>query len=205
MTYAAGTALGKRLEARLEPWLDTPGDLARFSDAIGQMLQNVLELAEEEGEDGSAGYVPAWGKLFEVKVCPYKDLGFLGQFVGVAIPTKATEAEARKLVENESGLERGTRKAIEMAIERVLGAGEPFLIKERENKAGEAKAYWFLVIVKKGKVTTALKEAIEAVKPGGVQFSILEVENAWLEGAAGKKWSEIGAGKKWTGMLEGEY
>ncbi len=203
MPYAAGTQLGKRLESRLEVWLDIEGDLARFCDAIGQMLQSILELAEEEGEDGSAGYVPAWGKLFEVKACPYKDLGFLGQFVGVAIPQKATEAEARKLVEAESGLERGTLKAIEMAIERVLGAGAKFTIQERTNKAGEAKAYAFNVLVETGKNSAALEEAIRETKPGGLVFSVLELKNAWLQGA--KKWSEVPAAKSWTTIKEGEY
>lgn len=200
MAYACATILGKRLEARLEPWLTE--DLARLADSIGQMFQPVLELAEEEGEDGTAGYRPAWGRLLEVQLVPAKDLAYLGQFVGVEIPKVDSESEAREIVKAEAGLERGTRKSIESAIKRIIGAAS-FNIQERTNKAGGAAAYAFNVIVGSGKKTTALVEAIEAVKPGGIIMSVIEATGLWLNGA--KKWSGIAAGKKWSEMTEGNY
>jgi hypothetical protein len=52
--YEASTIYGKRRAERLEPWLDPAGDLARLCDAVGIMYQEMLELAEEQGEDGEA-------------------------------------------------------------------------------------------------------------------------------------------------------
>ncbi len=199
MSYTATTIYGKRREERLEPWLDPAGDLARLCDAVGQMYQAILEVAEESGEDGSAGYVPPWGKLLDPVNCPAKDLPYLGQFVGVEVPKGATGAEAREAVKHEAGLERGTLASIEAAIERIIGAA-PYTIQERTEANGSEGAYHFNVLVGTGKSSTALKEAIEAVKPGGVFFSILEVKNSWLQ--AVKIWSATGA-TAWSAAKEG--
>src|ERR1700680_1746365 len=118
MAYTPATIFGKRLFARLEPWASD--DLARYCDAIGAPWQAILELAEEEGEDGHAGYEPAWGRLFDPNACPYKALPYLAQYVGVEIPVGAGEAEARALVKAESGLNRGTRSSLESAIVRSI-------------------------------------------------------------------------------------
>lgn len=202
MAYTATTIVGKRLEARLEPWLDPAGDLARKCDAVGVMFQSMLEVAEETGEDGTAGYIPAYGKLLDPVTCPAADLPYLGQYVGVTVPTGATEAEARALVKAEAGLERGTRKAIEAAIKRVLGVA-PFTIQERTAKGGGAAPYHFNVLVGIGKSSAALIAAIEEQKPGGLQFSVIETAGAWIAGS--KKWSEVAATKKWSAIVEGEY
>lgn len=201
MSYKATTTMGVRLEERLEPWMTE--DLARLCDAWGTMFQPILEVAEESGEDGTAGYVPAWGKLFDPNVVPNKDIAYLMQYVGVERPKEATEAEARMLLKGEAGLERGTLSSIKMAIERIIGKTEPYTIQERTNKAGSEEAYAFNVILKTGKGTPALRTAIEEVVPAGIFFSLIEVENAWIEG--GKKWSEVTAGKKWSNIKEGEY
>lgn len=202
MAYKATSIFGARLETRLEPWMTE--DLARKCDAVGVIWQAMLEVAEETGEDGTAGYISAYGKLLDPATCPAKDLPYLGQFVGVEVPKGATEGEARELVKREAGLERGTLASIELAIKSVLGAGEKFTVKERTLASGAESAYWFLVYVKPGKSSAALKEAIEAVVPGGVFFTIVESTNAWINGT-GKKWSEIAAGKKWSAIKEPEY
>jgi hypothetical protein len=204
MSYTPTTIIGKRLVERLEPWLDEGGDLARLCDSIGTMAQPVMEALEETGYEDEAGFVPAYGVIFNPETCPHAYLPYLGQFVGVAVPTGSTEAEARALVKAEAGLQRGTRAAVEATIARVLGEGISFAIEERTNNKGEASAWWFQVIVPKGHSSTALKAAIEAAKPAGLMFSIVESENAWIEG--GLKWSEVKAGLKWsTPPKEGEY
>ncbi len=188
-----------QLIERLEPWL-TP-DLERFAKAVGVMFDATLEVAEEEGEDGRAGYVPAYGKLLNPNTCPFKDLGYLGNFIGVEIPKVATEAEARALVKAEAGLKRGTTRSVEEAIKAILGA-EPFTIQERTSASGTEAAYHFNVLVGTGLATSALKEAIEAAKPAGLQFSVLEGE-IWLLG--GKKWETVTAGKTFATIKVGEY
>ncbi len=147
-------------------------------------------------------YRPAYGDLLEAETCPARDLPYLAQYVGVVIPPGATEAEARSLVKAESGLERGTRQALEAAIKRVLGSA-PFTLQERTNAKGEVAAYAFSVIVGPGGKTQALEEAIFAAKPAGLVMTVVEGKILWAQG--GKKWSEVTAGKKWSNINEAEY
>lgn len=202
--YIPTTIFGKRAVERLEPWL-TP-DLARYVDSVGEVFQRILELAEEEGNQGEAGWKPGWEKLLNPATCPSYALNYLAQFVGVELPITATEAEARALIKEETGLERGTLAVIEAACRRIHGKTTFFTIEERTNAAGEERAYCFNVLIKKGTSATIkaeLKVAIEKIKPGGVLFNIIEVENAWIEGE--KAWDEVAAGKKWSTIKEGEY
>jgi P2-related tail formation protein len=178
-------------------------DLQRFLTAASAPYEQVAEIAEETGSEGEAGWVPAYGKLLNPSTCPAKYLPWLGQFAGVEVPKTMTGAEARELVMHEPGLERGTRQAVEGAIRRIIGKTEPFMIQERTEANGSEGAYHFNVLVKPGKSSTALKQAIEEQKPGGVMFSIIEVKDAWITGA--KKWSEISAGRKWTELTEGTF
>lgn len=199
--YAPTTRFGKRWITKLEPW--RTDDLGRFVDAVGQMFEAVLELTEEEGMIGKPGWVPSWGKLFNPELCPAPYLGYLAQYVGVELPKEATEAEKRALIKAESGLERGTLKAVESAVERTLGVGVPFHIVERTELSGGSNPYWFLIFVPIGKGSQALREAVERTKPGGVLFSVVELSGAWVGGA--KRWSEVAAGKTWATVKEGEY
>lgn len=137
-------AFAERLIANLQPWMTE--DLEAYCEALGAMFDPVLELAEEEGEQDQPGWVPPWGKLLDPALVPGKDLAFLGQFVGVAVPQGMPEIEARSLVKEEPGLERGTLQAVEKAITRVLGA-EPFLLLERTDLLGGEDGYFFLIVV----------------------------------------------------------
>lgn len=202
MGYTATTIFGARLEAGLEPWLDPDGDLARMCDAIGVMPQPILELAEEQGEDGTAGYVPAWGKLLEVENCPAADLPYLAQFVGVTLPKEASTAEKRALIKEQPASRRGTRASIEAAIKSVIGSAL-FTIQERTEASGIEGAYHFNVIVGVGKSSAALIQAITEIKPAGVFFSVIEVSGAWINVAPGKKWSEATPGEKFSEAKEG--
>lgn len=166
------------------------------------MFQQVLELAEEEGSQGEPGWVPAWGKLVNPTLCPGKYLFFPAQMAGVELPKVVSEAEARELILGEAALERGTTASIEAAIKRVLGEGIKFTVEERINSEGAEDPYRFVVIVPPGHGSKALNEAIENVKPGGVFFSVVEVENAWV--SASLKWNEVAEGVTWESAKEGE-
>jgi hypothetical protein len=63
--------------------------------------------------------------------------------------------------------------------------------------------YAFNVIVGPGKKSKALEEAIEAVVPAGVFFSVIEGTGMWLQGTL--KWSGVAAGKKWSAIKTGDY
>ncbi len=177
-------------------------DLELLAQVLGSMFEPTLELAEEAGSDGEAGYVPAWGTLLEVERAPLSALGYLGNYVGVTIPAGATEAEARALVKAESGLARGTRASLEAAVRRILGAA-PFTIQERTATGGGVEAYHFNILVGPGMSSQALFEAVNSVIPAGLWYSIIEVSGAWISGT--KRWSEVAAGKKWSAIVEGEY
>ena len=120
------------------------------------------------------------------------------------IPGGASEAEARQLVKEHAGFSRGTLASLRLAIERVLGAGVPYTVLERTNpKTGVEEAYWLTVIVGAGKKTNALMEAINAIIPAGILYEVLEVKNAWINVAPGKKWSEATALEKFSEAKEG--
>ncbi len=200
--FTCTTRFGKRLEERIEPWATE--DLLRLADALGEMFQDILVLAEEEGEDGTAGYVPAWSTLLNVNTCPAADLPYLGQFVGVEVPKGATEAEARADVKAESGLERGTRQSLEALLKKALGT-VPFFILERTKSVEGDDAYWVTIIIPTGHVAQPqTDEEIEKTLPGGIMFTILERAGTWFVVATGKKWSEVKAGLKWSEAKEGE-
>ena len=75
-----------------------------FLISIGAMFEPTEELAAEEGSDGESGYIPAYGKLFDVNVVPRDGMGYLGNFIGVELP--ADDEEWRAILRAESGLAR---------------------------------------------------------------------------------------------------
>jgi hypothetical protein len=200
MTFTPTTIAGKRLIPKLEPWLSE--DLEIYADSLSQVFQAVLEIAEEEGTQGEAGWVPAWGKLMNPLTCPGKYLPYLAQFTGTEIPKTSTEEEARRILIEECNLFRGTLKHLEFVIKAILGT-TPFAIEERTNPLGEEKGYFFLVLVPPGHNSVALREGVEGAKPGGVLFEVIEVEGAWISG--GLTWEEIGSGVLFESIKEGEY
>jgi len=197
----------ERLIERHAPWNTGPviasrTDLERYLRALAAMFEPVEALAAEVGSDGEPGYVPAWGTLLDVETAPADALPYLATYVGVQLPNGVGEVEARTLIKEEAGFQRGTRSALEAALTRVLGIGVPFTIEERTNVKGEEDAYYFLVIVAPGKSSNALLEAINAVKPAGVFYSVVEVEAPWV--AALDTWEAVSSTVTWESVKEGE-
>jgi hypothetical protein len=169
------TPFAERLVAAMQPWM-TPS-LELYLEAFAVMFDPVNELTEEHGTDGEPAYLAPWAKLMDPDLCPYADLPYLAQFVGVEIPKVATEAEARAIVKEEQGFSRGTTASIEVAIyknttlvktsQTLLGRG---IILERRNKEGAEDAYAFGIDVPTANIPSmsALEAAVNATKPGGV-------------------------------------
>lgn len=109
---------GDALVAKQWPWM-TPS-YAIFCQALGAMFDPVGFLAQDQGLDGDAGYVPGWGVLFDVERCPTAYLPYLAQFVGVTVPAGTSDAQARALIRAEGGLQRGKPAAIRSAIQRSI-------------------------------------------------------------------------------------
>ena len=184
-----------RLIAKLEPWMTA--DLERYLKAAAKPYEQVEEIAEEVGTYGTPGWVPGYGKLLNPTECPYKYLPWLGQFVGVEVPTIMTEGEARETVKAESGLERGTRGSLEALLKKALGT-KPFLILERE-----PTPYHLVVVIPVGSIPEAAYREINLTIPAGIWYEIIERAGTWYAGT--KKWSAITAGKTWAEMTEGNY
>ncbi len=206
MGRESGIVLTTSTEQPTGPLLETTGslpitDYERFVRSLAFMFEEITVLAE--GEDGAAGYVPAWGTLLNVNTCPGKDLSYLGQFVGVEVPRGASEAQARSEVRRHAGEARGTLLSIEEVIRATLPPGTVFVLQERTAANGSEAAYHFNILVPVGKSTVVLREAVEAITPGGLFFSVIEIHNSWIQGT--KKWNEVAAGKTWAAIVEGEY
>jgi len=200
----------ERFVERMEPWNTGPlynGETALeiFIRAASKPYLSILEVCEEEGEQGEVGWVPAWGKLLDPLTCPAKYLPYLGQFTGTSIPKEATEEEARNLILFGCNLFRGTSTHLSYVIKEALGAGVSYEVLERTNpKTALEDAYAITVIVPVGKNSKKLESAIEAAIPGGIIFRpILEVEGAWVD--AEKSWEEVASGVEWTSVKEGEF
>ena len=184
-----------RSKEKLEPWL-TPS-LEIFAEAAAAPYETILEVAQEEGTEGEPGWVPAWGTLLNPNTVPYKYIPWLAMFVGVQIKTKETEPEARATLKAESGLERGTRKSLELVLKKALGT-LPFLILERETTP-----YRIVIVIPSGSIPAATYTEINSTIPAGILYEVVERAGTWYAGT--RKWSEVAAGKKFSNIVEGEY
>jgi hypothetical protein len=110
--------MGAVFIAALEPWMTLP--LAWYLDAIGSMFDPVYTLTSDVGFDGDPDYVPGYGQIFNPLTCPADDLPYLGQFVGVSVPTGADPTTALSLVTAEAGQARGTLASLQAAIQRNI-------------------------------------------------------------------------------------
>lgn len=174
MTYTITSPFGQKAADSLEPWYTE--DMGRWLNAAGALFDPTLEIVQETGSDGTAGYLPGYGILFDPDECPAAWLPYLGLFVGVKVPVGAPEAEARALVKAESGKERGTLKSIESAVSRSLTGSKAFQIVERCNAKGEEAGYHFLILVYEESELpseTILRENVNAVKPAGVFYTVI--------------------------------
>jgi hypothetical protein len=119
----------------------------------------------------------------DTAICPTDQLGYLGQFVGVSLPPDVDDATARSLITGEAGTHRGTPSAIEMAAKRYLSGTQSVINVERTRPDGSRSGYWFVLIVKPEEVidAVALTAAVNAVKPGGVLWALVESDGApWV-------------------------
>jgi len=118
MAYTPVTVIGARLVDMLAPWAND--DFAMYLDAIGSMFDPIATLVQDHGQPSDLDYIPGWGSVFDIDLCPASDLPYLGQYVGVQIPVGTSAADARALVRGESGMNRGTLASIQSAIVRNI-------------------------------------------------------------------------------------
>lgn len=176
----------QRAMAQLDPW--STSSLIVFVTALSTMFSEVDGIVQDSGGlDGDPSYEPGWGALLDPDTST--DLGFLGNFVGVMLPSGISEADARVLVRAESGINRGTPAAIISAVKRNLSGTQAVTLFERTAADGTTPdGYHFVIVVLTSEVisATALTAAVNAVKPGGLMWTLVQTASwtiAQLEAA----------------------
>jgi hypothetical protein len=124
MAEPVHTPLGARLRERTQPLAPTDAahgwSHAHLCEALGVMLKQVAEVYDPDGD------VPPLAPILDPTLCPDWALPWLGQLVGVRIPSGLTADEARRMILDVAGFKRGTPAAIEAAVSAVLtGAQTP--------------------------------------------------------------------------------
>lgn len=123
-------------------------------------------------------YIPGWSSLLDPFNCPDQFLAFLAQFNGTDVPIGLDPATARTKILSEGSQKRGTLASITSTIQRNLSGTQSVFIQERINPLGNPDAYWFVVVVKPEEVINvqALTDSVNAVKPGGVQWTLVQTD-----------------------------
>lgn len=173
---------GDVLFANLEPW-QTP-ELDAYCQAIGVMFDPIAALVADTGVDGDTDYTPGYGTIFDIDNCPTADLPYLGQFVGVQLPTSVDDATARALIRAEAGINRGTVASIISAVQRNLTGTQSVILRERTDGNGNPDAYQIMVSLKTSEVASlaAIQQAVNQVKPAGVVVNYIVADgNIWAD------------------------
>lgn len=123
-------------------------------------------------------YVPGWSILLDPNNCPGEFLTFLGQFNGTVIPPGLDATTARAKIIGESAQHRGTTASVVSAVQRNLTGTQSVVIEERIDGSGNPNAYWFVVVVRPEEVISvqALTADVNAVKPGGVMWTLIQTD-----------------------------
>ncbi len=187
---AVGVATQELLDA-LAPWIafDASGTLVIYITALGGMLDTVAGIVSDQGDPTDPSYVPGWSTLLDPNACPDMFLPFLAQFNGTQVPPGTSDAQARAIIKAESGFQRGTGPSIMGAAKITLTGTQSVFLLERRAANGSADAYHFVLVVRPEEVTTtaALTAAVNAVKPAGLQWTLV-ISDAWTWNQATGTW-----------------
>lgn len=175
----------------LAPWGARSQDWLEYNAALGSMFDFVMSLVSPSGYPDEPTYIPAWSTLLDPDNCPTAFIPFLAQFNGTAIPTGTSEGDARGIVKREAGFQRGTPAAIVAAAERFLTTGStPTLMERTAADAATADPYHFCLVVDPAAITDidSLIGAVNAVKPGGLQWTLIEA-SSYIWGQQIRTWA----------------
>ena len=157
----------------LEPWRNS--DFDTYIGALGSMFDPLYGIVlDTPAADPTQTDVPGWGQIFDVDACPTPYLPYLGQFVGVALPPGIADADARTMIRNEAGMQRGLVSAMLAAATRILGPGFALTYYERTGPSGPDPYQFQLFIVgtvPPAAVQAAVIAAVGFVKPGGIKVN----------------------------------
>jgi P2-related tail formation protein len=142
MSEPAISASGEYLYQRVLPLFnedETYGWFGRYLvDALMSMMQGLDQVILDSPTN------PGWTQLADPVNCPEVWLPWCAQLLGVVLPPELTATEQRTYIIAHPAQDRGTPAALLTFLREK--ATEVRLI-EREGPNGEAKAYWFLVVI----------------------------------------------------------
>lgn len=185
------TTFTEGVQGSLAPWADPAGDWQAFNAALASMFEQVYGIVSDQGSpDEPSSYAAGWSTLLDPTACPEAFLPYCGMFVGVVVPPGTDEATARAKIIAEQNFQRGTGfadsyttstipagGAIVGAAQRFLSGTQSVTLFERTASDGSTPdAYHFVLVVLTSQVIDAgqLTAAVNAVKPAGVQWTLIE-------------------------------
>jgi len=104
---------------------------------------------------------PGWTIILDPAVCPEAWLPWCAQILGVRVPPGLTIEEQRAYIIEHPSQQRGTTDSLLVFIHERAPTAQ---IIERENPNGEAKAYWFLVVIAPNEFAEAIETTGNVVK-----------------------------------------
>jgi hypothetical protein len=139
---------------------------------------NAIELNADYfvGTPVQLAWIPGWSILLDPDNCPDQFLPYLAQFNGTDVPINLNSSVARMKIIGEAALKRGTLASVTSAVKRNLSGTQSVVILERVDNLGSPNAYWFIVVVRPEEVisATSLTNDVNATKPGGVQWTLVQ-------------------------------
>ena len=169
----------------MSPWAPAGTDAQNLLKALCAMAEPIAELVLDVGSpDDPADFRPGWSVLLDPDTAPAWALPYTGMFVGIFVAPGTPEAEARALIKAHSGWRRGTLGGIVATAQQFLTGMQTCIVIERTAANGSEDAYHFLMFVRPSEVAnaTALKSAVDATKPAGVQWTlVIQDGEAWSQ------------------------
>ena len=156
-----GQDLYNELQALARDDVNQSWALLALVTAIGSGFDPVESWARD-GAQGQAG----WSILVDLDRAPIEALPWLGQFVGVSIPSSLDDATARARIFGKAGFSRGTLPAIAQAAQTHLTGSKDVLIIERYQ--GDAYKLYVATRTAQTPSTTKTLADIIAAKPAAL-------------------------------------
>lgn len=161
------SAIADRLRERTEALApnDDEHDYAHavLCGALAQALEQVADVFDPPGD------VPPGAPLLDVDLCPDWALPWLAQIVGVTIPQGATPAQARTLISEIAGWQRGTPASLTAAARAFLSSPTATVF-FNERLAGDPYRLGIVTLASETPDPALVQRAILAQKPGGIRL-----------------------------------
>lgn len=165
--------LGQRLRERTQPL--APDD-ATYGYAHAHLCEGMMLPFAQVAElvDPPDPYVP-WEVLFDVDLCPYWALPWLGQCAGVRLSRGMSEADMRTAIKELGGAPLGSPQRIRAAIQLTLTGTKNVYFRERDG--GEAYVLEVVTFIAETPDPAATQAAILAELPAAIKLQSRAVDH----------------------------